>query len=132
MSAITERRDTVLEPALRARTANLNAAERVQLAQVLARWADQLAESAMLIDPDLVPMIPPPKVPRGFFLVNLSRRNQDNLRKLARANGVEFRTVMRWAITRTRMELEEKIRLAKLMGVAPRACWSLTEGCKEN
>ena len=87
-----------------------------------------MTESAIRMEPGIVPLIPPPKVPRGFILINLSGWDQDKLRSLAQENGVELRSVLRWAITQTRTLLDEKIQVAKLAGISARDCSASSAG----
>jgi hypothetical protein len=124
--------DSVLEPELRELCGELTAIERAKTAEKFMRWADQLTRSAVLMDRDLVTRVPQPAVPRGFFLVNLAKWQREKLQRLARATGVDLRAVLNWALTKTRIELEERIRIAELAGVHPRECWKLIAGNNRN
>ena len=54
----------------------------------------------------------PPKIPRGFIMVNLSAREQKELRSLARQNGMDLRGLIRYAIgSQVRHELETAARV---------------------
>ena len=128
MKAAVKKADAVLEPELRELCDQLNGAQRRKTAEKFARWANQLVESVMVMEPGAIPLLPPPKVPRGFFLVNLPRSDQKELRALAREAGVPLNVVIRWAITRTRMELKERQRAARLLGVRPNECWKFVCG----
>ena len=124
--------DGILEPELFDLCGELSATERVKAAQKFMRWADQLTDSAMLLDLALVPMVPSPKVPRGFLLVNYAKWQQDQLRALAHECGYNLSTVLRWALTKVQHELQEKIHVARKAGIAPRECWKLIEGNTRN
>lgn len=115
--------DAVLEPELRELVFDLDAAQRAKTAEKFMRWADQLTQSVIVTNPDLIVLAPPPKVPRGFVLVNLAQWQQDEFRQLARECGVNLRDVLRWAIIHTRCKLKERIKLAETLGVHPRECW---------
>jgi len=124
----------VLEDEVREICGDLSAKERLEVAEKFARWADQLFESAAQMNPDLAKSYsaPVPKVPRGFFLVNLAKWQENDLRKLARDCGVELRGALGWAITTVKINLRERVKLAKLLGVHPNECWRLTETNEKN
>jgi hypothetical protein len=117
------KRDAVLEPELRELCGELDAIQRAKTAEKFMRWANQLTESVVLMDPHLIPRLAPPKVPRGFFLLNLTKWEQDELKAVARAFGTELRHLLRWGVAHVKVELEEKRRLARIAGVAPTECW---------
>ncbi|HMJ91973.1 MAG TPA: hypothetical protein VK530_19280 [Candidatus Acidoferrum sp.] len=124
--------DSLLEPALLCQAKHLNAEERIALADVYSRWSDQLTQSAWVADPDLTPLVTPPTVPRGFFLVNLSRWQREMLCDLGQQCGVDLRSAVRWAITSVVQRLNEKVRVAEMLGVHPKECWRLSEGREQN
>ena len=124
--------DAVLEPELRELCGELNAIERARAAEKFMRWADQLTRSVVMMDPQLIPRVPPPQVPRGFFLLNLRKRQQAELRTLAHECDCDLRTMLHWAITTVRVRLEEHLRVARLCGVKPHECWKFTEGREQN
>jgi hypothetical protein len=132
MKAQLNQADAMLEPELRELCGELTPEQRNKTAKKFARWVDQLLASAALTHPELVATKPPPDVPRGFILVNLAKWQQDDLRELARECGADLRGVLGWAITTVKMELREKIRIAKLLGVDPKACWRLCHGDEKN
>ena len=119
----------VLEPELCNICRDLTAAQRMDMAETLQRWVNQLASSVAIADPRLLKLLPPPKVSRGFFLVNISQWQQDNLRALGRACGVPLRGMMDWAVRRVAADLRERIRLAKLLGVNPKARVPMIGAC---
>ena len=123
MKATLEEALEVLEPELRGICGGLNAAQRMDLAEKFLRWTDQLTYSVGIADPKLLRVLPPPRVPRGFFLVNLDAWSQTELRRMARACGFSLRGMVNWAVTRVGVELREKIRVAKLLGINPKAAW---------
>lgn len=124
--------DAILDPELRELCDHLDARARVKTAKKFQRWADHLTKSAMQLEPGIVPLIPPPKVPRGFFLVNISRREQEELRALARANHMPLRSAMKFAVLQEKRDLQERLRVAKLAGVSPHRCWELIDGNPRN
>lgn len=115
--------DAVLEPELRELVFDQDAVQRAKTAEKFMRWADQLTQSVIITNPDLVVMVPPPKVPRGFFLVNVSKHNLAEMRECARQCGVELRSMMYWAVIHVKSELQNKIKLAEQLGVKPKDCW---------
>lgn len=131
MKANVSSADAVLEPELRELVFDQDAAQRAKSAEKFMRWADQLTESVIIIDPDLVVMVPPPKVSRGFVKVQLAQWAQDDLRDAARECGLDLRAVLRWAFFRVRQDLDEKIKLAKELGIHPKDCWGFF-GVKSN
>ena len=122
----------VLEPELRELCDGLDAIQRCQTAEKFMRWANQLSESAMVMKPGIIPLVPPPKVSRGFFLVNLAQWQKDELKVLARDCGVDVRCVIGWAISKTKMQLEEKTRIALLAGIHRSDCWRFIAGNPKN
>lgn len=132
MKAPLKQSDAVLEPELRELCGELDAIQRAKTAEKFMRWADQLTESAMRMDPKLIPLVPPPKVPRGFILVNLAKWREEKIRALAKEFGCDLRSVLGWAITTTWMDLEEKLKIARMVGISPRACWRFVEGNEKN
>ncbi|HTD67119.1 MAG TPA: hypothetical protein VK846_11380 [Candidatus Limnocylindria bacterium] len=124
--------DAVLEPKLRARCSATDAKARARLAEQLMQWAEQLRESVALMDLRLAAEMPTPKVPRGFFLVNMAQWRREKIEALAKECGYEMRAVIGWAVTKTWMELEDQIRVAQLMGVHPQDCRSFIHGEKQN
>ena len=122
----------VLEDDLRDICGDMSVAQRCKAARKFQRWAEQLVESAKQMDPKLAVPQPSRKVPRGFFLVNLAKWRQDDLRKLARECGVPLRNVIEWALRQTQMELQEKLKVAQLTGVKPYLCWRFIEGNASN
>jgi hypothetical protein len=132
MKTPVEQRDAVLEPELRELCCETDAIQRAKLAQKFMRWADQLTDSVAVTDPELIPMVPPPKVPRGFFLINLALWRREKIEALAKECGYDLRSVIGWAITQTREKLESQRDLARLLGVHPQDCRRLTYGNPKN
>lgn len=124
--------DAVLEPELRELCGELSPEQRMKTAEKFLRWVDQLTHSVSITNPGLVKVLPPPKVPRGFFLVNLAKWMQDRLRQAAYECGCVPRDVITLAVRGAVWELEEKVRVARLAGVSPRDCWGLAEGSDRN
>jgi hypothetical protein len=127
-----EEANELLEPELYTLCRNMSAAQRCEAANKFARWSEQLALSAMRLDPNIMPMREPPAVKPGFFLLNIARDRQRELRSLAQQCGVSLRTVLGWSFTRAYQRLKEKVRLANRLGVSPRDCWELTESNPDN
>lgn len=115
--------DAVLEPELRELCGELSPEQRMRTAEKFLRWADQLTESVGMSKPDLVKPLPPPAVPRGFFLVNCAEWQQEEMRQLAHAVGANLRDLMGWAMVRVRCELRRRVELAALLGVPARKLW---------
>jgi hypothetical protein len=126
--------NAVLEDELREVAADFSAKKRLEMSETLARWADQLFESAMQINPKIVKPLPAPKVPRGFFLVNLAQWQQDDLREIGKqcSNGSSLQSLISWGITKVKVDLRERLKFAKLMGVKPQECWRFIDGRAEN
>lgn len=124
--------DAVLEPELRELCYDTSAVDRVKLAQKFQRWVDQLTQSAMITDPDLVPVVPAPKVPRGFILVNLSKDERDELRELARQCGYNLSGLIQSGIRLIKHSTKERVEHARLMGVHPMNAGMLMHGRVEN
>jgi hypothetical protein len=132
MSATATKGNAVLEPELRELCGDLDAVERARTAEKFMRWADQLTESAMRMQPGIIPMVPPPKVPRGFFLLNLRASEQNRLRALAQASGCELRNLLRWAITTVELQMEDRARVATALGIEPHQTWRFINGNPKN
>jgi hypothetical protein len=122
----------LLEPELRELCSDLTATQRARAAAKFARWSDQLAHSALRLDANIMTLREPPMVKRGFFLLNIAGDRQRKMRALARQCGVPLRSVLGWSFTHAYQCLEEKVRLARTLGVSPRDCWELTEGNERN
>jgi tRNA(Phe) wybutosine-synthesizing methylase Tyw3 len=125
-------RNEFLETELKEVAADWSVEKRLNMSRKLARWAEQLFESAVLINPALSELYSPPDVPRGFFLVNLAKWQQNNLQKLARECGVNLRSAISWAITRTRIDLEARKKLSQLTGMKIWQCGRLMESNPRN
>ena len=108
--------DAAMEPELRELCDHLNARDRVKAAKKFQRWVDQLTKSAIIMEPGLVPLIPPPKVPRGFFLVNLASYRRKEMQALARSQGVTVPMMMQWAMSSIENEMKERARVAEMSG----------------
>ncbi|MBE0544005.1 MAG: hypothetical protein IH623_21895 [Verrucomicrobia bacterium] len=132
MSGVQKRADAVIEPELRELCGELTAAERMKTAEKFLRWVDQLTHSVSISNPGLLKVLPPPKVPRGFFLLNLAKDMQDRLRQAAHECGCVPRDVLYAAATSAVWELEEKVRVARLAGMRARDCWELGVGSDRN
>lgn len=124
--------DVGLEPELLELCSGMRAGDRAKTAEKFMRWVNQLTQSVGVLDPDLVPLVEPPQVPRGFFLLNLANWQQNQLRRLARECKVPLRSVLNWGIAHAQTMLESKIKVARLLGVAPSKCWTLTTGDERN
>ncbi len=124
--------NTVLEPELLAQAAEMSARERVGRAVMFQRWADQLIKSAMLMEPNSVPVLPEPKVPRGFFLVNLAGYRRKELHALARRCGVTVPMILQWAINATEIELCERAALVEMTGICRYDCYKFLGGNPRN
>ena len=120
-----------LEDELREVAANWDVDKRMDLSKTFARWADQLYESAMIMNPQ-IKLPEAPKIPRGFFLVNLAKWREKELRKLAKENEVPLRGIIRWAINKASFELKERLDFSKLAGVKVSECWRFINGKQEN
>ncbi len=57
------------------------------------------------------------KIPLGFVMVNLSTREQKEMKESARELGVELRTVLRNAIISAKCELRERVELRRKTGM---------------
>jgi hypothetical protein len=77
-------------------------------------------------------MVEPPSVPQSFFLVRLAEDEKRRLRELARECGMDLRRVMDWVVSSTQAKLQDRIKLARLVGVKPEECWTLCQGDKMN
>ena len=116
--------DALLAPELREQCRGLSAREREKLARKYQKWVNQLTESAIALDPDTVPLVPRPKVPRGFFLVNMSRDQREEWKAILRRRpGVYLPMVLQWAIHRTIMRMREQAALMDLTGVQSCNCY---------
>lgn len=73
-----------------------------------------------------------PKVPRGFFMVNLAKWEQDRLRALCREFGMELRTFLRYAIKSHELDLKEKLKIARELRIDPRETFTLLQGSEKN
>jgi hypothetical protein len=132
MSNVHKRADAVLEPELRELCGELTPKQRMMTAEKFLRWVNQLTSSVQISNPELVKPLPPPKVPRGFFLVNCSEGQQEEMRRLARKCGDDLRGLINWAMIVVQCSLRERIRVAELAGVNPRVCLGLAAGSDQN
>lgn len=111
----------------------LSAREREKLARKYQKWVNQLTESAIALDPETVPRVPPPKVPRGFFLVNMSRYQRAEWKALLRRTpGMYLPMVLQWAIHTTIIRARERVNLAELTGISPHDCYKFIGGSPRN
>ena len=62
----------------------------------------------------------PPKIPKGFVLVNLSTWEQEELRSLARECGIKLSDAFRWALFSTRQQLKEDAEIKRKTGRSKR------------
>jgi hypothetical protein len=114
----TPEAEALLDDQLHQVASHLNAQQRIALAARFARWANQLEKSACKMNPQL--MITPKKNTKGFFQINLAKREQSELRELARECGMELRLAIRHAIWRLRDYLKEEVRMNRLTGLSAR------------
>lgn len=128
MKSKSDLADAVLEPELRELVFDQDAARRAKTAEKFMRWANQLTESVMISDPALIPQLPPPKVPRGFFLLCLAKWEQDELRDLARKCGLDLRSVIGYAIRQSKLDLLELERLKRQTGMEPHTALMMASG----
>lgn len=70
---------------------------------------------------------PKPKVHKNFFLICLAKWRQEDLRKLARANGVSLRQLIQHGLIEIERQYREQVRLARLTGLPAFACQRFTE-----
>ena len=100
----------ILEPELLQIAAGWSAAKRLAVAKEFQRWAHQLNESAGVVNP-------PPKISKGFVMVNLDTWQQKELRELARESGQELRGMLRHALTLVYEQLKETVRVKRVTGL---------------
>ena len=126
--------NALLEDELRIVAAHWSAEKRLEMSATLARWAEQLFESAAQMNPDLAKShaAPVPKIPRGFFLINLSKSDEADLRSLAAELGYELRGIIKYGIAAEKWRLREKVKLVRLFGVNPFECERFIAGDKKN
>ena len=113
----------LLDPDIREIVGHLNAKQRLAVIEKFVRWSEQLYESALLMNPKIVEPKPAPKIPPGFFLLNLSKWQQDELRELAKECGVNLRTAINMGVISTQVKLRKEVEIARKMGIKPSECW---------
>jgi hypothetical protein len=73
-----------------------------------------------------------PKIPKGFFLVNIAACEQKELRAIMRPFGIPLRSAINWAIRSVKSEFLDKLQTARHLGIDPRACMKLVAGSERN
>ena len=107
-----------LDPKLLKLVHSLGAKDRLRLANLYARRADQLILSVRKMAPSLVDDFKPPvAMPKAFFLVNLPKWQKDELARDAKASGWSLRDAMTWGMRDVMQKMRDNARLARLTGI---------------
>jgi hypothetical protein len=112
--------DDCLDPEIKDIVSRCSVKTRLMMAEDMIRHAHQIQQSVAIMTGK--PLATPgnaPKIPKGFVLVNLSTREQKELRDLARECRFDLRGALRNALFWLREDLKERAKFIRTTGEHP-------------